>query len=479
MNAIARSAILTVAVIGGAVAAAPVWFGRQIEARYREGVTEAPQNPYYHLAIESYDRGWRTAESITVLEITPPEGERVVVRFNSHIEHGPWIAGLRQARIATEPVLEPEIAALFEPVFGGRPPVVAVVSVDLSGAMDGTLDSPAATAKIGGSAMNVEWKGLQSHFHVDSAATTTSFAGSIPGLSVGPTGGPAVVSIDGFTLEGSGRKGDASGLWMGSSSLELTGLTASDVSTGKTTTVTDVRLKYSTDEKDGLIQMAALLSAAQVTAGEDVVKDFQLGFSMNDIDAAVMKKFQDFVKANRANLNASPEQTGPLMLAQMQSLGGEFLVRKPSFAIDPLRFVYQGEPFSAKARVQYVGTGDVAAFNPQSDLGGSLSFEAPMSALRKILHTQQLNALKQQRASALGGGLGTVADPTAEELAEMEVQANALSLQTLQGLVAAQMLVPAGGNRSKADVTLESGRILVNGRPYPPAPSPAGAAIPE
>ena len=205
----------------------------------------------------------------------------------------------------------------------------------------------------------------------------------------------------------------------------------------------------------------------------DTVKDFALDFSLHDLDAAAMKKFQESMEANRAQAGRSDEQMGQVVLAQMQSLAGELLARKPSFAIDRLSFVYQNEPFTATARVQYVGAGNLAAWSPMRDLAGGLGFEAPQSTVQRLVETQQLNALRQQRAKRMIEA-GLVSEPTPEEVAEMEAQAKAISGPMIQDLIAQQMLVPAGGDRIRAEAAIENGRITLNGRPFPPAMPPGG-----
>src|SRR5262249_19311983 len=162
---------------------------------------------------------WRTAEVVTALAITPREGEPVKVRLHSHVEHGPWRDGWVQARITSELVLPPEIAAQIDPVFGGRSPLVAVTSIGLLGEVDGTLGSPAVQVADG--AIRVDWKGLQSRFHVDRDAQTMRYSGAMPGLVLGPTGEPATVRFDGFALETRGRRSEASGLWLSSGSADL------------------------------------------------------------------------------------------------------------------------------------------------------------------------------------------------------------------------------------------------------------------
>ncbi|TMQ73032.1 MAG: DUF945 domain-containing protein [Candidatus Eisenbacteria bacterium] len=471
----ATGALVAVGMIGGTAAAAPYWFGARIESRFEEGIASAPANPYYHLEIEKYDRGWLTAEAVTVLKFTPPDKEPVTLRFDHRIEHGPILGGLRQARITTTAALSPEIAALIGPLFGAQPPLVSVIDIALSGEPEGTIDSPAASAKVGdGGALDVAWQGLRSHFHADRGMTAIDFAGELPGLAFGPSGGPPLIQFEGFAMEGTATRSET-GLWLSRSTLDLAQFTATDLTSGAMTRVKNVRATSSSDEKDGLIQVALGLAVAEATShvDGDTVKDFALDFSLHDLDAAAMKKFQESMEANRAQAGRSDEQMGQVVLAQMQSLAGELLARKPSFAIDRLSFVYQNEPFTATARVQYVGAGNLAAWSPMRDLAGGLGFEAPQSTVQRLVETQQLNALRQQRAKRMIEA-GLVSEPTPEEVAEMEAQAKAISGPMIQDLIAQQMLVPAGGDRIRAEAAIENGRITLNGRPFPPAMPPGG-----
>jgi uncharacterized protein YdgA (DUF945 family) len=238
--------------------------------------------------------------------------------------------------------------------------------------------------------------------------------------------------------------------------------------------VKGLRTQSSSEEKDGAIQVALALAAAEATTGDGAVRDFALDFSLHDVDAVAMKKLQEFIEANSAQAGLSDEQRGQLVVTQMQALSGELLARKPSLAIDRLNFIYQDEPFTATARVQYVGSGNIAAFNPISEVVGSVSFEAPQSAVQRVVETRQLNALRQQHAQRMIAS-GVVSEPRLEELGQMEAQAKAISGPVIQDLIAQQTLLPAGGNRLKAEAKIESGRITLNGRPWISLPVPGGA----
>jgi uncharacterized protein YdgA (DUF945 family) len=466
--------LLALGSIAGAALAAPYGFGMRIESWFEESIAQAPPNPFYQLEIERYERGWRTSHAVTALKISPPDHTPVTLRFDSRIEHGPIIGGLRQARITTTPVLSPEITAVIGPMFGAQPPLVSVIDVAISGAVDGAVDSPAASAAVGAIGVGAEWKGLRSHFHLDPSSTAVDFAGEIPGVSFGPSGGQPILRVAGVTFSGTGTKSDTSGLWLSSSTFELGQLELLDPGNGNgASRLEKLRMTSSSDEKDGLIQMAGGLSAAEATIRESAVKDFALEFSLHDIDAASMKKFREFLEAHSTPPAQPDPQTAQLLVAQMQSLAGGFLARKPWFAIDRLGFVYQDEPFSANARVQYLGAGNLAAFNPISDLGGRFSFEAPQSAVQTIVESRQLNELMQQRAS-LSSASGVVVEPTLEEQLAMQAQASALAGQKVLEMIMQHWIVPAGAGRWKAEAVLENGAITLNGRPFtPPLPTVA------
>ena len=464
------NALLALVVVAAAAVAAPYGFGVRIESWFEAMIGNAPPNALYQLEIERYERGWRTSHAVTALNISPPDQAPVTLRFESQIEHGPIIGGLRQARITTTPVLPPEIAAAIGPMFGTRPPLVSVIDVAISGAVDGTIDSPAASARIGAGAVGAEWQGLQSRFHFDPGQARVDFAGEIPGLAFGP-----LLRVAGLTFSGTSTKSEASGMWLGRSTFELGELELLDLSHGSgSSRLEKLRMTSSSDEKDGRIQMALGLTAAGATMRESAVKDFALEFSLHDIDAASMKKFQEFLETHSTPPAQPDPQAAQLLVAQLQSLAGGFLARKPWFAIDRLDFVYQDEPFSAQARVQYVGAGNLAAFNPLSDLAGHFRFEAPHSAVQTIVESRQLNELIQQRA-ALSSASGVVVEPTLEEKLAIQAQASALAGHKVLEMITQHWIVPAGAGRWKAEAVIENGTILLNGQPFTPS-LPAASA---
>jgi uncharacterized protein YdgA (DUF945 family) len=457
VNKLAKIA-LAVAALLALLIALPLALGMQFEKQYRAAIAQLPSNALYHFRIEHYERGLRSAHVVTVLDLTPPKGEPLHVRFDSQVEHGPY-AGFGQARITTTVESPPEIAAALQPLFGASSPLVSIITVGPTGRVSGTLVSPAARTQPG-TPVAVDWKGFTLHHR--SGGGRMEVDGDLPGLTVTDASGAVLLDVGAARIAANGNKGERSGLWLGSGAIDV-----ASVKGGAAPKNVDLRaLHFDGDsaEQGDVVRLGYGMTAAHFGAGAEAVDDAVLKVSYNDLDAAALKRMQEIGESMQPQAGEADDAFGRKMIEAFKEVAPQLLARKPWFGVDELSLKYQGTPISAKARVQYVGSGNIDAFSPMTDLAGSASIEAPQAAARRLVKAQQLRALQAQAAIDRESGGTAPSDDFLDQEAAHAAD------QYIEGLVQQGVLIAVGADRYKTEATFEQGQLRVNGKPYPPRP---------
>ena len=210
-------------------------------------------------------------------------------------------------------------------------------------------------------------------------------------------------------------------------------------------------------ELDGsgeLLSGHVVYAAESVVAGQEfTLADAEVDISANDLSIAALESYYETM----LTLDADDPMAA---VTALQTIAAELFERSPSFAVSPLRFEYNGEPFTANIEVRTSG-GAQGGFNLMNPMMLATLFEVSADATTSKTLAAQLAAMiaEGQLATAFAGQ----ELPPGQDLAQMaQAQAEAM-LTTFVG----QGLIVETGENYSTNIAYANGEITVNGTPLP------------
>ncbi len=198
----------------------------------------------------------------------------------------------------------------------------------------------------------------------------------------------------------------------------------------------------------------ASLAVERARAGsESTITDARYEMSLRNIDAEAFEAYYDLVARTRS---AEPS------VDEMEPIVQRVLAGAPSFAVDTLRFSFDGQPFEASVHVDVdssaLPAGRAALHDPAfwtAILRGRAELTAAKPLVERIAAAAiraQLGARQEDGAAMPGASL--------DALAQAQV---GLAL----GMLSAQGMIEDTGSLYRTTVSFDSGQLAINGQPLP------------
>ncbi len=204
------------AAVGGAYAGVNWYTGQQVESRLAKQYEEIDALPLVAVKDRRYQRSLTGATEEVTFALGCPKtpigaamaGIEVTVR--NRIKHGPFTGdGMAAAKIDTEIVIPPAIAAQLAKVFGDRPPLSISTRVAFNGSRHSTLEVPSARINAadlpGGEGGALAWQGMTAVADTDASGDHLQYRWDVRGLMFSDGKGTEM-KIGPAVVEGTGKR---------------------------------------------------------------------------------------------------------------------------------------------------------------------------------------------------------------------------------------------------------------------------------
>ena len=442
-------------------AGAAYWSGMQAERWYRDALAEGSKNPNIKFTTLRYERGLFASHAVTRVQFMLPKGGELKEADSSFsirqdIYHGPLplagrsVPGVPMAwnGAVIRATLEPDSSAWtreLAKLYGGQEPILAISQIRFDGASDIQVTMPPLTLSNVEDLQSLTFAGLQGQFQVAPRGAAVQGKMTVASLDmVGkptasegqPTGGNGQVKLSDLSLNVNQRKG-AFDLLFGESSLRIGEIRAQDQITGAPFVATNLTMTGSLSPQ-----------VAQQVAGEVVVKADQitvdkrsgtgsLRLALRHLDGATVVQLQQWQQKLAGQID------DPQAFDELLKLLKTLLRSKPEFTLDTQAKLTEGE-WQGKLVLNF------------QDFDVIHSMQNPAGLL-----------------AALEKGLADVAVSKALLETELDNMTEGQAAQQLQGMTAAGF-IRLEGDQYKSMARFEGGKLFVNGKEIPLAPT-AGA----
>ncbi len=491
---------VTIAVIAALAASysAASWItGKHLETKLAQTPNQDLFFPAFKVVKQTYRRGLfsSTQESTIELNIaglphkdaTPPppapDGNAVAANPNeveklenklhqapqfhiiNHIQHGPipGIVGIAASKVDTELVLDAASMAEIKKVFGEKKFLEIRTVLNYNGGGTVKISSPAINANVGTGQDKLNWKGIGFEIGFDAAYKKLKFDLASPGLEMNAADGSSALKIGEIKMNGNAERAYPEGfIYLGTSKASVHHVAFSNTKTPNVNfAFNDLSLENATTSKNDLIDTAVKFSIAKIELNKTDFGNFHYDYSLTHLHGPTISKLlKDLHSFNQTGnpTGTDSEKTSDLHYTWKQ-LSTELLKHNPVFSLDRLSLTSKGGEFRASATVKLTGADTIDMENP----------------------TQLLSTLDSVIDISL-------AEPLVQELVEntqTDPNARTMMLNTFHSQVAA---LEAQGYIQRNDTTIHSqivwkeGKLLINGKAYPPAPvfpAPDSPPLPE
>lgn len=446
-------------VLAGAGAAVPYWTGMRAETAFKANLEALSQHPQVEASLLRYERRWFSAEARSRVVLTPG-GERLALRLDHDIRHGPRPGILGLARVTSTPIIPAEHQSAVAHYFGEADPLTADLAIGFTGAQDLTLSSPPFEgAPLGNPTATASWGGLTGHLHLTPGADAGTLELEMPGLELHDDQGDLVV---GKLTTSSRFERQSEDLWLGKTDFRAARL--------------ELTLPVQAGDRDRHFRFRGLEGNQEVTAGEQgrfltlasdwhmadarldgrEVTDAALGLEARRIHAPTLQNLNHRLRSlQRRGLD--PETLTRRTTALFRELLPRFLEQSPELALTKLAFRTDHGDFEGEASARYRGgDGNAArALAEPARLLERTTAEARVKVAKPLL-TRLLEGTARAQAAK---GMGPEAEPgQIDQRVKRMVQQR---LGMLQGLG----LLEAENGHYTTRARWEEGRISVNGQP--------------
>ena len=423
-------------VIAATTATAACWYTGQ---RFEDGFSSAIgqyQHPDLAIQLVEYERGLFSATATTEWQLKAPN-ETLSFHLTHQIKHGPLPAG-KLARLESTLVNE-QLPEQLVTLFAGQPPLRIDSTVYLSGNHQHQLSSPTARQEIEG--VEISWQGAQGALAFSEDNHRLDAQLDIPGLSLND--GHNRLQLEGMSLQADSHRPIGQRFWLGPIESSLQGLRFNDPN--ESFSLQGMKVSANSTQEGEQLTIQQHIALGSLTVDDHQLHDLRLGIELGRLDASSMSRILTILEQARSQQE---------MLALWEELP-RLLAHQPYLALTELsgRHNDTGDA-QVEARLDYLGNGNLMAFNPNSDILLDASFEAAAEVVKAII-------AEQQRMELLRLAAMLEWDTRSEEFEILLEQ----SIRAQQNALLERGLVVADGDRWRSHARLEDGSMTLNGRP--------------
>lgn len=462
-------AALVIAVLG-----LPPLLGILTESQVRNSLASMDENPVMALNVESYDRGWFSstarvgvgidpdyARSLTALDDPNASGlaaamiADATLTFVVDLDHGPIVlrngfyAGLSRfvARLDEESAVVNEIRTRFAMPY----------LVEIRGQLGFTgvfrYDADVPPVDFADESGEVFFSGLITDGTLRRGNLVTS--GRIDEISFDSVG--AAGQIRGISFNGDNNRVNAY-LWTGPFEMLVDSVVFTNPLLGAEPMLNISGLRLAGDSQ--LDDSGELISGSVIYAADSFVAGQEFSLANAEISAVVTNLSIDALETYYETM-LSLDPNDPLAaLGALQTIGSQLFERNPTFALSPVRFEYNGEPFTAhiEVRTSDAAQGSIDFMNPMM-LASLLEVSADATASKTLAAELASMIVQGQLAAAFAGE----ELPPGQDIAQIAQQQAEVMLTTFVG----QGLIVEVGDNYTTTIEYANGEITVNGTPLP------------
>ena len=464
--------IIASAVIVG-LAALPRVVGSVTQSQVTKRVAVFDENPMVTARVVEYDRGWFSSTAAIELGIDPAYAEQIgaaggdapppeltdaLLPIVVDVAHGPiavgdgvhlgwssFVARLDPEHAGAAALLERlEIPYLFE--FRGR--------TSFTGTLDFDADMP--PIETSDPSRSIEFSG---------ATLDGSLAGRDLSWELTPSSLQVAEGGGRFVAQGIGGGGDleirSHYLAIGTARLNVAGIQATGPFGEPLAEVANLEMRggWELDPSGELLTGTVTYAVDSLAAAEVELADAALGMRVANLDAAAMEAYYE---AMQRALAASPADRAAALDEELAPVVEQVLARSPSLSIEPIRFLWQNEPFDGSVLLELDG----AALPPPALLDVT-NPAMLLGALRATANARMSKALAEDIAvqvistqlAMMGGANGMPPD-------QVEYMAGAQAGLMLVTLVGQGYLVDDGESYA-TDLRFANGTLTINGNELP------------
>ena len=452
------------AIVGALGVGLPWVIGQKIETDVRAAIAAAPDHYPYPVSLVRYERGLfsSVAETRHDLDLGPdaddfridddgkpvlPPNRIVPLTVLHRITHGPWLDGLRLARVVNTVALDGEWREAARRVFGDVEPATLTVDIGLAGGLSGELLSPAVDTRLSGDGdgggRHLQWSGISGRFR--QAGDHLLGTLEAPGLDLDDGAfamGPVAVKTD-LTMI-------ADGIWTGrfDSSFASFGFKGP----AGAASMTGMRLDSETADSAGKLKSTATLSISELQFNDTRVRDARLRMVLDQFGTRALSDLSRALNRYNTQQSGKPvdsDEMQRLLVALKPSLAA-VAADKPVFAIEDLSFTAPQGALAFSGKVQYVGDANLDDFAAGTDVAAEARLAAPLALIDLLLQLQAASTV--------------IPGPDGEPI-ELSPEQLASAVQTSRDAAIVQGLLRIDGDRASTVVEFKAGALTVNGRP--------------
>lgn len=463
----------------------PFVLGMQAQNALEQGVNSATEQygGYINAELEDFDRGWFSSTgkirvgfsqeyvtSMPALQASMPDGELIgdllAKGFAQDIEisHGPFTGdGLGLGRVVStiDANSHPDLSDFLTKT-GNTYLLRSAMTLGFGGAGSVSMDAPAfQISDFSDNLDDMVFAGAAATGSIDFSDLHFQVEGHMNGLSLVSSQGEALVErttfISNMTYPEHAPYGLGDGAIKVSRVVALSGNQANfDMRQANITFATTQ--SETADPTQAKVALELSYVVEELIAAGTELKDLEVSFGMEELDSLTLAKLQNLGRHVQANPNDVAE-----ILAQFTDPLYDLLAGGAVVKVDPVRFVYNDQPFNAKVvlRSKPDNLPNRSAFSLENPmlLASLFQVDADISIDQQLATELAIPQLKQQLLA------GVPADTEVDD-AQLEQMARAQAPMMMGALVGQGMLREDGTNYT-VQAQYDNGALLVNGTPIP------------
>jgi uncharacterized protein YdgA (DUF945 family) len=468
-----KKLVIVIVVVIIALAGLPFVTGRVTEAAVRNRIATLNGDAPLVAELTAYERGWFTSTARVDVGLNPAWLARALANWPFAVDalpsgrlpvlveitHGPLAIGdsvhLGLASLVARADPDAALAHALRDEFG-MPYVFELRGhAGFGGSFEFDADMP--PIDTGDGTREIDFSGLVMSGELD--GRTVAATGRLELLSYRHPF--AAVTLEGARLDANYllRPGDVA---VGNGLLNIEALVVSSLLLGTEPLFSAhgvmLRNVASLDDDEATLSFTLDYEADSVAAGADVeLTETDLHVELANIDAAAYRDYRTIVE----RLSLTPDGGEKLLVGELSPVLERVLAGGPTLAVNPLRFLHNGEPFAANLSIDTdpgrlpAGTLDltepaqwlaVAAVRADAEI----SKELARGLAARLLRTQ------------ISAGTGTAIPP-----GELDMLADAQAGLVLTTLLGQGYLEDSGGDLYTTSLSLADSMLTVNGNPVP------------
>jgi uncharacterized protein YdgA (DUF945 family) len=316
---------------------------------------------------------------------------------------------------------------------------------------------------VDGSGHSLSFGGLSGTGKVAPNAQSIALELSVPSITV-ITDDSVVIASD-ITASTHPGPTDIPSLWVGDGDVTVAKMSFVPTEGNDLVPVVLDRIRFtsSVNDLEGGIDIKSGYAIDSIDVGGETVRDIVLDFGIGEIDRKAFQRYMETVSTMRNQIAApQDEQASQVAVDEMLANGMQLLTMgQPTARLNSFGFSYEGGRMNGNGSVQYVGSGDMASFNPFADIAAALTLKGSKKMVSAIM--AEVLAV-QQYGSRLAG------------LPEPQRNAVVGATQFQLDAVVKQGMLVDNGEEYAVNASFNGGQLLVNGAPMP-LPIPGAAPV--